>query len=237
MTSNMCPDETARETPSWDCSMPLHALLIDDHDIFRQGLKELLRAHCSVDDFSEARSIKEGLGAIAARTPDIITIDLDLPDSFGDARVAELRAAAPSAKHIVVSATEDSGVILAAITAGAHGYVPKRLAGTEAGHAVREVLAGRVYVPPSVHAAAGAGYEKTRLVAELGRLSSRQRDVCRALASGATTKVIAYDLKLSEGTVKLHLSSIYRILGCTNRAQAVALLTRIDPRVLANGVG
>jgi DNA-binding NarL/FixJ family response regulator len=213
-------------------TLSLHALLIDDHQIFREGLKGLLKAQAAVEDITEATTLAEGLAAIAIRTPDIITIDLDLPDVFGDGTVSRLRAAAPSARHIVVSATEDSATILAALAAGAHGYVPKRLAGTEAAHAVREVLAGRVFVPASVHAGGSSGPDKSRVLSELGRLSPRQLDVARGLATGSTTKVIAYDLNLSEGTVKLHLSAIYRILGCSNRAQAVGLLSRIDPRAL-----
>lgn len=216
--------------------MSLYALLIDDHEIFREGLKGLLKAQAAVDEITEATTLAEGLSAIATRAPDVITIDLDLPDAFGEGSVARLRAAAPSARHIVVSATEDSATILAALAAGAHGYVPKRLAGTEAAHAVREVLAGRVFVPASVHSSGRPEPDKSRVLAELGRLSPRQIDVARALASGATTKVIAYDLNLSEGTVKLHLSAIYKILGCSNRAQAVSLLNRIDPRALTDAM-
>lgn len=216
--------------------MPLHALLIDDHEIFREGLKGLLKAQAAIDEIVEATTLAEGLSAIASRVPDVITIDLDLPDAFGEGTVARLRAAAPSARHIVVSATEDSATILAALAAGAHGYVPKRLAGTEAAHAVREVLAGRVFVPASVHSSSRPEPDKSRVLSELGRLSPRQIDVARALASGATTKVIAYDLNLSEGTVKLHLSAIYRIIGCRNRAQAVSLLNRIDPRALTDAM-
>ena len=215
--------------------MSLRALLIDDHEIFREGLKGLLKTYASVDEITEARTLAEGLAAIAIRAPDIVTIDLDLPDAFGNSTVARLRAAAPSARHIVISATEDPSTILAALAAGAHGYVPKRLAGTEAAHAVREVLAGRVFVPASVHAGSRAGPDNSRTLSELGRLSPRQLDVARALAAGSTTKVIAFDLNLSEGTVKLHLSAIYKILGCSNRAQAVGLLSRIDPRELAGG--
>lgn len=215
--------------------MSLRALLIDDHEIFREGLKGLLKAQAGVDDIAEATTLAEGLAAIAARVPDIITIDLDLPDAFGDGTVARLRAAAPSAWHIVVSATEDSATILAALAAGAHGYVPKRLAGTEAAHAVREVISGRVFVPASIHAGGRPATERPRTLAGLDRLSPRQLDVAQALATGSTTKVIAYDLNLSEGTVKLHLSAIYKILGCSNRAQAVALLSRIDPRELSGG--
>ncbi len=216
--------------------MALRALLIDDHDIFREGLKGLLRNHASLDDVAEARTLAEGLELIAASPPDIITIDLELPDGFGEGNVARLKAAAPHARHIVVSATEDSATILSALAAGAHGYVPKRLAGTEAAHAVKEVLSGRVYVPASVHADGRTGTDKSRVLTELGRLSPRQRDVAKALATGATTKVIAYDLNLSEGTVKLHLSAIYKILGCSNRAQAVGMLSRIDPRSLTDAV-
>ena len=127
--------------------MSLRALLIDDHEIFREGLKGLLKTYTSVDEITEARTLAEGLAAIAIRAPDIVTIDLDLPDAFGNSTVARLRAAAPSARHIVISATEDSSTILAALAAGAHGYVPKRLAGTEAAHAVREVLAGLAAAP------------------------------------------------------------------------------------------
>ena len=79
--------------------MSLRALLIDDHEIFREGLKGLLKTYASVDEITEATTLAEGLAAIAIRAPDIITIDLDLPDAFGNSTVARLRTAAPSARH------------------------------------------------------------------------------------------------------------------------------------------
>ena len=206
----------------------LSALLIDDHDLFREGLKSLLREHADINAFFEAKTLAEGLQLATNTTASIITLDLNLPDRPDGDSVSMVKAMAPASRLIVVSATEDSQTILAALAAGAHGYVPKRLAGREAGHAVRQVLEGRVYVPDSVHATSSASAEKHRATADLDRLSPRQRDVVNELALGSTTKIIAHQLNLSEGTVKLHLSAIYRILGCNNRAQAVALLNRID---------
>lgn len=209
----------------------MRALLIDDHEIFRDGLRDLLKAQAKIDDIDEATTLSQGLSVIAIRPPNVITIDLDLPDAFGQSHVARLRSAAPHAKYIVVSATEDSTTILSSLAAGAHGYVPKRLAAREAAHAVNEILAGRLYVPASLHAQGPPTMEKSSAVWEL-RLSRRQHDIAKALATGATTKVIAYDLNLSEAAVKLHLSAIYKIIGCTNRAQAVASLNRLYPRGL-----
>lgn len=210
----------------------MRVLLIDDHEIFRDGLRGLIKAQTTVDDFDEASTLSEGLSVIAVRPPDLITIDLDLPDAAGEANVRRLKSAAPHAKYIVVSATEDSTAIMSSLAAGAHGYVPKRLAGREVAHAVNEILLGRLYVPACLHAQGPLAIESSA-VKEL-RFSPRQHDIANALATGATTKVIAYDLNLSEGTVKLHLSAIYKILGCDNRAQAVANLNRRNPRGLAN---
>lgn len=204
------------------------ALLIDDHDLFREGLKSLLREHTSISAFEEAKTLAEGLSLAEGSTASIITLDLSLPDVGDRDSVALVKAVAPRSRIMVVSATEDSQTILAALAAGAHGYVPKRLAGREAGHAVRQVLEGRVFVPESVHAQSGSTSPRNRVAADLDRLSPRQRDVAAELALGSTTKIISHRLNLSEGTVKLHLSAIYRLLGCTNRAQAVALLNQID---------
>lgn len=132
---------------------------------------------------------------------------------------------------IVFSALEEPTTILACLAAGAHGYVPKRLAGTEAGHAVRQVLDGRLYLPASLHETQTQNTLPMDMLKELNRLSPRLQDVARELSTGATTKLIAYRLALSEGTVKLHLSAIYRALGCQNRAGAVALLNRLGNNV------
>lgn len=203
------------------------AVLVEDHDVFRFGLKGLLREHAAIDRFWEARTLEDGLSSAREHAPSLVSLDLQLPDGRGEQSVALMRAAAPEARIIIFSAVEDTTTILACLAAGAHGYVPKRLAASEAGEAVRHVLDGWIYVPASLHHQQSDGAPPADLLRELASLSPRLQDVAHQLSTGATTKMIAFRLGLSEGTVKLHLSAIYRALGCQNRAGAVAILNRL----------
>lgn len=207
--------------------MSLEALLIDDHDLFREGLKGLLRDCGQVQRFHEARTLCEGLAILKQHEVKLITLDLEPAGTSGCESVAQIKQSAPEARIVVISAQETTDIILSCLTSGAYGYVPKRLARTEAAHALRQVMDGRIYVPTSLHESSEPESARPNARRNFERLSPRLQDVARELSTGATTKLIAYRMGVSQGTVKLHLSAIYRALGCHNRAEAVALLNSL----------
>ena len=155
--------------------------------------------------------------------PDLVTVDMRMPGLGGVEAFRGLREAVPNAKMVVVSESEDRGDILGALSAGAHGYIPKSLPTDEMVRAFTDVLEGRVYAPAVL--LAHAPLERAAVpipgVAHVV-LTARQRDVLNELLKGMSTKEIARALDLAEGTVKIHLAVIYRVLGVRSRAEAIA---------------
>jgi DNA-binding NarL/FixJ family response regulator len=199
-------------------------LIVDDHQMIRDGLKLMLSDRCGLTTFREAGCYEDAVDVIeSGYIPDLVTIDMRMPGIQGVEAFRALREAVPGAKFVVVSESEDRAEILGALSAGAHGYIPKAVSGEEMGRAFSEVLAGRVYAPSallsqpptSTIAAPSAKGQETGL-------TGRQRDVLDELLQGKSTKEIARALDLAEGTVKIHLAVIYRVLGVRSRAEAIA---------------
>lgn len=202
------------------------ALVVDDHELFRGGLKLLLQDLVGVTEVLEVGNFEDAHTAIAdGFAPDLVTFDLNMPGLSGLDGLSAIVEALPSARVIVVTASEKRDDILGALGAGAHGYVPKSLPSAEISDAIRQVLAGRIYAPSALH----RSEKPTPAPAELEMIegysfTARQRTVLASLLTGASTRKIANELKLAEGTVKIHLAAIYRILGVHSRAEAIAKL-------------
>lgn len=210
---------------------PTSILIADDHQMFRQGLRLLLEDELKVSEIVEADDFDTALDRAASmKNVDLILVDLKMPGMAGGASIRSVRQACPSAKVVVVSGFTGRDEILDALGAGAHGYVPKRLSIEELTAALRLVLNGGVYVPPDIATVpAESGEDSVDLPmpaakppadTDLSRLTPRQRDVLRELAQGRSTKEIARSLDLAEGTVKIHLAAIFRLLGVRNRTEA-----------------
>lgn len=205
----------------------ISALVVDDHELFRGGLKLLLQDLVGVTEVLEVGNFEDAHTAIAdGFTPDLVTFDLNMPGLSGLEGLGAIVDALPSARVVVVTASEKREDILGALGAGAQGYVPKSLPSAEIADALSQVLAGRIYAPSALHRVEkGPQPAPAELESIEGYgFTTRQRTVLTSLLTGAPTRRIANELGLAEGTVKIHLAAIYRILGVHSRAEAIAKL-------------
>jgi len=191
-------------------------LLLDDHALFRAGLRLLLGTIRHNLTTFEAGSINEAM-AIIARHPDmqLCLLDLNLHNENGLLAMDQLKLAAPDMAVVVVSSSDDVSLIRKCLDAGAMSFISKSAAPETLAKALRYVLAGSVYLPPKLYDF-GNEPEKSACV-----LSPRQRDVLRGLCRGLPTKSIARDLSLSEHTVKEYITAVFRLLNVHNRTEAV----------------
>lgn len=203
----------------------MNILIIDDHALFRDGLKFLLADLDENLEFHEAGTINDGLLA-APQTGkiNIVLLDLNLPDSHGIEGLKSLRSAFEKAMIVVLSSDENAQIIRDAIAAGAAGYIPKSSTQDVLMAALRLVLAGGTYLPPNLLHASPAplpGPVNDDAHTPLNHLSERQREVLMCAVQGKANKVIARELDISEATVKAHMSASFRALGVKNRTEAV----------------
>ena len=207
--------------------MPIRALIADDHELFRSGLRQLLEDELGAADVREAESLDQALEILTNEgAHDLVLVDLRMPGMNGAEALSALRDGFPEAKVAVVSAWEERADIMAALGAGVHGYIPKSLSSAEIAAALKGVLEGRIYVPAALgKREPGASAEPAQRI-DLGRdkLTLRQKEVLNELLKGQASKEIARTLDIAEGTVKIHLAAIYRALGVRTRAEAIAKL-------------
>lgn len=205
----------------------MQILLADDHALFREGIHLLLSGLDPGIRIVEACSFDIAL-ARALDTPDldIALLDLNMPGMNGVDGIARFRARVADVPLVVISASEDAGDIRRILDAGAVGYIPKSSSSQVMLSALRLVLAGGVYVPVNVlHEPADAA--PAHRAREGAQLTERQLDVLRLIVQGKSNKVIARELQLSEGTIKIHLASIYRALNAGNRTEAAMAAQRL----------
>jgi DNA-binding NarL/FixJ family response regulator len=210
----------------------MKVLLVDDHDLFRCGLR-LLLADLSADlQFVEAPSFAEALADPDARSVDLVLADLHLPGSNGLDGLRRLREQLPGATLVVLSGENDPARIHACIEAGAAGFIPKASTHAVMMAALRLVLAGGVYLPAHALHDPKTGQARALGRAEstspnLQTLSTRQLDALRLAIQGKPNKLIARELSIAEATVKSHLSAAFRALGVRNRTEAVFAAGRL----------
>jgi DNA-binding NarL/FixJ family response regulator len=196
----------------------MRVLVVDDHPLFRQGMKALLAGLDPEASVVEAGTVNEALALAAGGAPvDLVMLDMTLPDCSGLAALASLKAAFDDkVPVVVVSADEDPQRVRAAIEHGAAGYVPKSTDAALTVNALRIVLAHGVYLPPHV-----LTLPAPQAAPPSQAFSQRQREVLAGLLRGQSNKVIARRLGIAEGTVKAHLWAIYQVLGVTTRTMAM----------------
>lgn len=207
----------------------VNVLLVDDHELFRSGLKFLLADLVENISFFEAPSCAVAIELAANTRFDIVLLDLNLPGVSGLDALALLRERIEEAVIVVVSAEENREVIHQIIEAGAAGYIPKASSHAIMMAALRLVLAGGVYLPPHTLTPKLPSQESNPESRSAGieHLTGRQIETLRVAMQGKANKVIARELNISEATVKAHLSSVFRALGVKNRTEAVFAAAKI----------
>lgn len=208
--------------------MGLKALVADDHELFRSGMKQLLVDVLNAEEVREAETLDQAIEILTNQgAGDLILVDLRMPGMSGAEALAALRDGFPEAKVAVVSAWEDRVDIINALSAGVHGYIPKSLPSAEIANALKSILEGRIFVPPALGRRDTATATQPALAGDASssdKLTLRQREVLNELLKGMASKEIARTLDIAEGTVKIHLAAIYRALGVRTRAEAIAKL-------------
>jgi DNA-binding NarL/FixJ family response regulator len=203
--------------------------IADDHPLFRGALREAVSGLFDRVDIAEAGSFEE-LSKLLERGPelDLILLDLAMPGVRGFSGLMYLRAQYPSVPVVVVSANDDPAVIRRCMDFGASGFIPKTLDIEPIREAIARVLKGGIWTPPDVDLNADTDAETAALMARLTALTPQQVRVLMMLSEGLLNKQIAYELGVSEATVKAHVSAILQKLGVESRTQAVIAASKIE---------
>ncbi|HMB18849.1 MAG TPA: response regulator transcription factor [Gaiellaceae bacterium] len=211
----------------------IRVLIVDDHSVVREGLRAFLELQAGLEVVGEAADGEEAIEAGARLRPDVILMDLVMPQLGGVAAMRRLREQVPGARIIVLTSFLDDDKLLPALRAGAAGYLLKNAEPHEIARAVRAAHAGEALLDPVVAArlvetlAADDGQEP------LDRLTPREREVLVLIGRGYSNKRIANELELSEKTVKTHVGHVLAKLGVTDRTQAAVVAVRagiVGPR-------
>jgi DNA-binding NarL/FixJ family response regulator len=209
--------------------MPREILVADDHPLFREALRHALGRALPDAEVVEADTVAALLDA-AEKHPDaeLLLLDLNMPGAQGFNALVQMRAHYPSLPVVIISANEDPGVIRRSIGHGAAGFVPKSSTVDQMVEALQAVLEGDTWVPASLDVEpAGLDAPEADIASRLASLTPQQFRVLTMLSSGLLNKQIAYELGVSEATIKAHMTAIMQKLGATNRTQAVVLSQRL----------
>jgi DNA-binding NarL/FixJ family response regulator len=204
-------------------------VIADDHPLFRGALREAVAGLFADATIAEAGSFDDA-SALLDRDSDVdlVLLDLAMPGVRGFSGLMYLRAQYPSVPVIVVSANDDPAVIRRCMEFGASGFIPKTLGVETMRTAIARVLEGGVWTPPDVDLKAGTDAETADLMARLATLTPQQVRVLMMLSEGLLNKQIAYNLTVSEATVKAHVSAILQKLNVESRTQAVIAAAKIE---------
>ncbi|SNT60878.1 DNA-binding response regulator, NarL/FixJ family, contains REC and HTH domains [Asanoa hainanensis] len=202
--------------------------LLDDHEVVRRGLADLLQSGGDIEVIGEAGLAREAAARIPALRPDVMILDARLPDGSGIDVCRDVRAVDPTIKGLILTSYEDDEALFAAIMAGAAGYVLKQVRGTDLVEGVRRVAAGQSMLDPAVTQRVldriRSGVEQPQ---ELKALTDQERRILEHIAEGLTNREIAAEMFLAEKTVKNYVSSLLAKLGLERRTQAAVLATRL----------
>lgn len=202
--------------------------LLDDHEVVRRGLKDLLESTGDIVVVGESGSAEDAAHRIPALRPDVAILDGRLPDGSGVDVCREVRSVDPSIKALILTSYDDDEALFAAILAGASGYVLKEISGTDLIGTVHRVAEGQSLIDPALTAKV---LERVRHgeeeAPELARLTEREREILGLIAEGLTNRQIGDRLYLAEKTVKNYVSSLLAKLGLERRTQAAVLAAKL----------
>jgi len=207
----------------------IRTVVIDDHEVVREGVSALLTAADDIVVCGQGGSVVEAVEVAVATRPDVVLMDLRLLDGSGIEATREIRARCPNTKVIMLTSFSDEEALLAAIMAGASGYVLKQIRGSDLVGAIRHVAAGHSMLDPNVTSAL---FERLRKASaalkdeKLASLSAREEQILTLVARGLTNREIAHDVNVAEKTVKNAISKILTKLQVGRRSEAAAYLIR-----------
>jgi len=212
-------------------SEPAHYrfVIADDHPLFRGALREAVVGLFVGAEIAEAGSFDDAAGLLdQGGDVDLVLLDLAMPGVRGFSGLMYLRAQYPSIPVVVVSANDDPAVIRRCMEFGASGFIPKTLGIERMRAAIASVLRGGIWTPPDVDLTTAADNETAAMLSRLSTLTPQQVRVLMMLSGGLLNKQIAYELGVSEATVKAHVSAILQKLGVESRTQAVIAAAKIE---------
>ena len=211
---------------------PIRVMIVDDHEVVREGLRALLRRRSNLDVVGEADSVASAIAEAKRTEPDVVVMDVRLPDGSGVEACREIRAQRPETKVIMLTSYADDDAVFASIMAGATGYLLKQTRTQALTDAIERAMRGESLLDPAVtqrvlERVRTAGTAKDD---ELSLLSEQERKILDIIAEGKTNKEIAKDVYLSDKTVKNYVSSILSKLNLRRRSEAAAFIARRTPR-------
>ncbi|MEU1694756.1 response regulator transcription factor [Streptomyces hirsutus] len=218
---------------------PVRVFLLDDHEVVRRGVHDLLNDEPDITVVGEAATVEQALVRVPALRPDVAVLDVRLPDGDGVTVCRELRSMLPDLACLMLTSFDDEEALLDSIMAGASGYVLKQIQGSDLVTAVRTVASGQSLLDPSA---------TTRLMARLRQeqepeeeqdalpgLTEREREILALIGEGLTNRQIGQRLYLAEKTVKNHISRLLAKLGVERRIQAAVIATQAQDRLRRTG--
>jgi two-component system, NarL family, response regulator DevR len=221
--------------PAFSQENPIRVFLLDDHEVVRRGIHDLLDAEPDIAVVGETGTVDHALARGPALRPDVAILDVRLPDGDGITVCRELRSRMPGLACLMLTSFDDDDALLDAIMAGAAGYVLKQIKGSDLVSAIRTVASGQSMLDPATTARLMSSLRGQEDGAEpedrrLADLTPREREILVLIGDGLTNRQIGGELFLSEKTVKNHISRLLAKLGVERRVQAAVLATQVTPR-------
>ncbi|GAA3505043.1 response regulator transcription factor [Streptomyces prasinosporus] len=218
---------------------PIRVFLLDDHEVVRRGVHDLLDDEADITVVGEAATVEQALVRVPALRPDVAVLDVRLPDGDGVSVCRELRSAMPELACLMLTSFDDEEALLDSIMAGASGYVLKQIQGSDLVSAVRTVAGGQSLLDASATARLMArlrgGEQADEEPDVLPGLTEREREILDLIGEGLTNRQIGQRLYLAEKTVKNHISRLLAKLGVERRVQAAVIATQARDRRRAQG--
>ena len=199
---------------------PIRVLLVDDHAVVRRGLRGFLELLDDMQVVGEAENGKQGVAAAGSLKPDVVLMDLLMPEMGGLEAIAAIKAATPEIEIVAVTSFIEEEKVTTALEAGAAGYLLKDAEADEVATAIRAAYHGEVHLDPAVSRLLAQRMRARKAEAPIEPLTAREKEVLAQLAKGASNKEIAYGLGITERTARTHVSNILGKLGLASRTQA-----------------
>lgn len=208
---------------------PIRIVLVDDHEVVRAGIKAMIDAQDDMEVVGEAGTVEDGVRRVGYDEPDVVVLDVRLPDGSGVEACRDIRDRFPDVKALMLTSFADEEALMSAILAGAAGYVLKRVKGSDLVDDIRRVGSGESLLDPEMTEKL---FERLRSGPKtdplLAKLSDQEREIVHHIADGKTNKQIAEEMFLAEKTVKNYVSNLLAKMGMSRRSEAAAYVARLE---------